>query len=184
MNLKQQLLDFQPLNEEEAANVDAFLQFIEGFHENIWTRDNCVGHVTVSAWVTNPARDKVLMAYHKIYNSYAWLGGHADGERDLLWTAIKEAREESGIDNFRVVQPDFIDVCPLIVKPHLKRGVPVVSHLHFNLTYWLEAEEEETPRVAPMENLSVQWLPVKWLSNYISEEHMKPIYQRLIEKTS
>lgn len=41
------------------------------------------------------------MAYHKIYDSWAWLGGHADGERDLLKVAVKEVKEESGVVHVR-----------------------------------------------------------------------------------
>lgn len=53
--------------------------------------------MTASAWVVNKDRSKVLMIYHNIYNSWSWLGGHADGETDLLAVAIREVREEAGI---------------------------------------------------------------------------------------
>ena len=56
--------------------------------EELYSRDNAAAHLTVSAWVVSPDRSQVLMAYHKLYDSWAWLGGHADGDRDLLvWFA-------------------------------------------------------------------------------------------------
>ena len=182
IKLKQQLLNFVPFDEEEAVNIRVFLQFIDGFQEHIWTRDNTVGHVTVSAWVTNPLKDKVLMAHHNIYNSFAWLGGHADGEYDLLKVAQKEVREETGVFQLRPIKTDFVDVCSMIVKPHIKNNHPVASHLHFNLTYWLEADEKAILQNAPAENSAVCWLPIDRLFDFISEEHMKPVYQRLIQK--
>ena len=35
------------------------------------------------------------MVYHNIYNSWSWLGGHADGETDLLAVALREVKEEA-----------------------------------------------------------------------------------------
>ena len=64
--------------------------------DKILTRDNKCYHFTSSAWVVSPDFKKVLMVYHNIYNSWSWMGGHADGESDLLKVAIKEVKEESG----------------------------------------------------------------------------------------
>ena len=42
----------------------------------------------------NKDKTKVLMIYHNIYNSWSWTGGHADGDEDLLYVAIKEAKKK------------------------------------------------------------------------------------------
>lgn len=183
MTLYEEVKNHIPLDEEEKVNQESFLQFLEAFKDNIWTRDNLIGHITSSAWVVNPAKDKVLMAYHKIYDSFAWLGGHADGDRDLLAVACKEVREESGVQNLKPLDTHFIDVCSMMVKPHIKRGKHVPSHIHFNVTYLLQADENETLQIAEAENSDVKWLPVSDLMNIVKEEHMKPVYRRLIEKT-
>ena len=75
-----------------------------------FVRSNETAHVTASAWITDPARAHVLMAYHNLYHSWAWLGGHADGETDLLAVALREAREEAGIQSVRPVSPDIFSV--------------------------------------------------------------------------
>ena len=64
---------------------------------DLFTRENELAHFTASAWVVTPDRKKALMAYHNLYNSWAWLGGHADGERNLLSVAVREVCEESGL---------------------------------------------------------------------------------------
>ena len=56
-----------------------------------------MAHMTASSWIVNEDYTKVLMIYHNIYNSWAWTGGHADGDEDLLHVAVKEAREETGL---------------------------------------------------------------------------------------
>lgn len=69
-------------------------------NENAFSRENTVAHMTASAWVVNRERTRVLMVYHNIYNSWSWLGGHADGETDLLSVAIREVKEEAGTPMF------------------------------------------------------------------------------------
>ena len=181
--LYEKLKKYQPMDEEEAQNVKSFLQFLDAFGDNVWTRDNMIGHITSSAWVVNPEKTKVLMAYHNIYGSFSWLGGHADGDKDLLYVALKETREESGIEDVKPVVNDFVDVDVMFVKPHIKRGVHIPSHIHCNVTYLLEAPENQDLHIAEAENSAVKWIAFDDVMNVVNEEHMKPIYRRLIEKT-
>ena len=69
-------------NEQEARDKEIILSMLteaERMGEDIFSRENRMAHMTASAWVVNRDRTKVLLAYHNIYNSWAWLGGHADG---------------------------------------------------------------------------------------------------------
>lgn len=79
-------------------------------------------HLTASSMIFNRERTKVLMAYHNIFQSWAWTGGHADGEPDGLVTALKEAREETGIQTIRPLQKELAAVDILEVRRHIKRG--------------------------------------------------------------
>ena len=80
------------------------------------------GTVTASAWVVSPDRTQVLMAYHNLYDSWSWLGGHADGDRDLLAVSMREVREESGLTAVRPVSPHIYSLEILTVDGHEKRG--------------------------------------------------------------
>ena len=91
--------------------------------------------MTASAWVVNKDRSKILLAYHNIYDSWAWLGGHADGEKDLLKVALKEVAEESGVKNIKPVSEDILSVEILTVDGHEKKGVYVPSHLHLTMSH-------------------------------------------------
>ena len=110
---------------------------------DIFERSNLIAHMTASAWVVNKDRSKILLAYHNIYDSWAWLGGHADGEKDLLKVALKEVAEESGVKNIKPVSEDILSVEILTVDGHEKKGVYVPSHLHLNVTYLIEADDTE-----------------------------------------
>lgn len=93
-----QIENYEPYNEQEQRDKELILQSL--YREpDIFTRENTLAHMTASAWVVNKQKDKVLMVYHNIYHSWSWLGGHADGETDLLKVAIREVQEESGVQN-------------------------------------------------------------------------------------
>ena len=156
MILLKQLTAFVPFNEQEARDRELLLGCLRREPE-VLTRKNPLAHFTASAWVVNPAHTRVLMAYHNIYRSWSWLGGHADGESDLLAVALREVREESGIRSARPVSRDIFSVEALTVDGHEKRGAYVSSHLHLNVTYLLEADEDEALTVRPDENSAVRW---------------------------
>ena len=95
MSLKEQIENYVPYNEQEEKDKQTILKFINTF-DDVLTRNNEFGHFTASSWCVNKEKTKVLMIYHNIYKSWAWTGGHADGEKDLLKVAIKELKEETG----------------------------------------------------------------------------------------
>ena len=87
-----QIKEYKPYNEQEERDKILILDWIRN-NENAFSRENTVAHMTASAWVVNRERTRVLMVYHNIYNSWSWLGGHADGETDLLSVAIRKKPE-------------------------------------------------------------------------------------------
>ena len=112
---------YRPFNEQEEKDKTQILNWIRN-NDNAFLRENTVAHVTASAWVVNKDRTKVLMVYHNIYNSWSWLGGHADGETDLLSVAIREVKEEAGISEVYPVSEEIFSMESLTVDGHVKRG--------------------------------------------------------------
>ena len=151
-----QLEGYAPWTEQEARDKAVLLTMLRSGRD-LWTRENETAHLTASAWVTDPTRTRVLMCYHNIYHSWSWLGGHADGDRDLLGVALREVGEESGLASVRPVSEDLFSLEILTVDGHEKRGRYVPSHLHLNVTYLLEADDTETLAVKPDENSAVGW---------------------------
>ena len=96
---------YTPQNEQEAADQRLILEYIRLFPDNILTRDNEIAHLSSSGFVVNADGTRVLMAHHNIYRVWAWTGGHADGEGDLLSVALREAREETGVEHIRPLSP-------------------------------------------------------------------------------
>lgn len=180
---KQQVAAYVPCNEQEAQDKAILLSWLES-GADILTRNNPVAHLTASAWVVSPDRSHVLMAYHNLYDSWAWLGGHADGERDLLAVAMREAQEESGISNVRPVSGEIISIETLCVEGHEKRGKYVPCHLHLNVTYLLEADPAEAISAKPDENSAVAWIAMEDIPHRSTEQwFVERIYPKLCKRT-
>ena len=182
MNLKQDLILYKPWNEQEARDRDVMRKLLEE-QPDIFRRENLTAHFTASSWLLNREHDKVLMIYHNLYHSWAWTGGHADGEEDLLSVAIREAQEETGVTGIVPVREDIYSLEILTVDGHEKRGVYVPSHLHLNVTYLLEADEAEVLRIKPDENSGVRWFFLEEALAACSEPWMiERVYKKLNAK--
>ena len=181
-NLKENIENFIPYNEQEEVERKIMLDYIRDFND-ILTRQNEYGHFTSSAFVLNKERTKMLMIYHKIYNSWAWVGGHSDGDSDLLYVAMKEAKEETGIKNVAPISNDIYSLEIINVNGHEKRGKYVGSHVHLNVTYLLEADENEEIHIKEDENSGVKWVPIDEVLNITSEIWVRDrVYTKIIEK--
>ena len=176
------LRSYRPWNEQEAADRDEILRQIE-HSPDIFTRDNRNAHMTASSWIVDPSRTKVLMVYHRIYDSWSWTGGHADGEENLLAVALREVTEETGVSSVTPVSDDIFSLEILTVDGHEKHDSYVPSHLHMNVTYLLEADEEEPLTVCEDENKGVAWFGLDEALSASSEPwFVQRIYRKLNEK--
>lgn len=182
MSLWDTIRNYKPVNPQEEHDRKQMLEFIE-HNGDYLERKNLTGHFTASMWTVNKARTKTLMVYHNIYDSWSWIGGHADGMEDLCAVAMKELQEETGVNHARLVSEEVFSLETLTVDGHVKRGVWVPSHLHFNLTYLAEAEEEEKLVVREDENSAVQWWTFEEALKVSTELWMvEHIYKKLIKK--
>lgn len=180
--LIQGIEEYVPFNEQEEKDQRLILEWIRS-NENAFSRENEIAHVTASAWVVNKDHSKLLMVYHIIYNSWSWLGGHADGETDLLKVAIREVQEETGVKSVRPLSRDIFSLEILTVDGHEKRGQYVPCHLHMNVTYLLEADEEEEIKIKEDENSGVGWFtPEEALKASTEPWFVERIYTKLIKK--
>ena len=181
MDLREVIEGYSPCCEQEENDRRMMLRYLDIFPDAL-LRTNETAHFSASAWVVNPAHDRVLMIWHNIYKSWSWPGGHADGESDLLSVALREIREETGVKNVRPASEDVFSLEILTVNAHFKRGKYVVPHLHLNLTYLLEADETDALKIKPDENSGVRWFGLDEAVDACCEPDMKIVYTKLNEK--
>lgn len=173
---------YTPADEAETADLESFLQFLKLWKDNdiIYTRDCLMGHLTGSAMVINKNRTKVLMAFHHQIGQWAWLGGHTDADKDILAVAQREVNEETGLEHFKTLNLFPVDLSVTAVKTHIKRGKVVSGHLHYDVCYAFEADENEAVRLKPDENSGVKWLNISDIEAECT--YNAPRYLRIIEK--
>ena len=173
---------YRPCNEQEQRDKETIISFLEQ-NKDAFLRSNRLAHMTASAWIVNKSRDKTLMVYHDLYDSWSWTGGHADGEEELLKVSMKEACEETGV-SVKPVSEDIYSLEILTVAGHEKRGEYVPSHLHLNVSYLLEADENSPLKACPGENSAVAWFSFdEALKKSTEPWFVERIYKKLIKKT-
>ena len=150
--------------------------------DDVLTRKNEIGHFTSSCWIVNKEKTKVLMVYHNIYDSWSWVGGHADGDDDLLYVSLKEASEETGLKNVIPLSKDIFSLEVLGVDGHMKKEGYISTHIHLNITYLLCANENDITHIKEDENSDVIWFELEEAIKASSEPHMKKIYNKLNNK--
>ena len=182
MRIRDDIEKYSPCCEQEERDKAIILKFLDE-SPDAFLRSNLLAHMTASAWVVNPKRDKVLMVYHKIYDSWSWTGGHADGEKDLAAVALREVQEETGVKSAKLLSDEIFSLEVLTVDGHEKRGEYVPSHLHMNVTYLIEADDRDTLTVCEDENSGVRWFsPEAALKASTEPWFVERIYKKLIEK--
>jgi len=140
-----------------------FLVFLES-GEILQGRTNLRRHITASTWIVNPARTAALLTHHAKLGIWVQLGGHTDEGEDWLTAAVREAREESGLEALTLVIPRLfdLDIHEIPARP----GVP--AHDHYDLRFLVEADDA-VPLVVSDESLDLAWVPLSDLDRYTTE---------------
>ena len=163
----------QPLDPHEAAMVADTIRFVEA-HADCLLRSCLAGHLTASAWIVSPARTRTLLTHHLKLDKWLQLGGHADGDADLLAVALREAREESGLARVRAITREIFDVDRHWIPP--RKSDP--GHYHYDLRFLIEADPNE-PLVVSSESKDLAWIELHRVTSLNAEESMT----RMVRKT-
>ncbi len=164
----------QPLEPHEAAMTVETMLFVEA-HADCLLRTCGPGHLTGSAWIVNRDRTRTLLTHHRKLDKWLQLGGHADGDGDLLAVALREAREESGLTRLRVDSAEIFDLDRHWIPP--RKTDP--GHYHYDLRFRIEADDTE-PLTISNESKDLAWVDVARVTALNPEESMA----RMVRKTA
>lgn len=173
--------EFKPTNEQERKDKELILNYIKN-NDDVLYRSNEYAHMTSSSLIFNKSLDKILMVHHNIYNTWSWTGGHSDGETDLLQTALREAKEETGVEDIYPISENLITLDILPVIPHIKKGKFVSAHLHFTASYAFIADENSRLTVKEDENSGIRWVKINELEKYSNELYLIGIYRKIHQR--
>ncbi|MBK7951328.1 MAG: NUDIX hydrolase [Deltaproteobacteria bacterium] len=130
------------------------------------------GHITASAWIVSRESRAVLLTHHRKLDRWLQLGGHTDGEVDVLASALREAREESGLGDFGVIPGEGGPVV-LDVDVH---AIPArgdePAHEHHDIRFLLETSEHAPLERQQAESKALRWFPAAGIEARFSEESL------------
>lgn len=180
-NLIDELERFTPLSEREKITKKMFLDYARNTPNSL-DRENLVGHFTVSAWVINKEKTHVLCEHHNQFDAWSWLGGHCDGDGNLVRVAKKEIEEESGISNVELYQDSIFTLESERVLEHIKKGNFIPTHLHLNIIYVFVADDKDEIRIQEDENSAVEWKTFEEFIRIAPTELYRNLYQRIADR--
>jgi 8-oxo-dGTP pyrophosphatase MutT (NUDIX family) len=169
------------------AAVDAYLAAVPGdpdaarlrallARDDAWARDTPL-HLTASALVVHPPSRRVLLRWHDRMQRWLQLGGHADpGETDPWAIALREAREESGLDDLRPLGPGAPRVVQVVIVAVPARG-DEPAHEHADLRYLMATDrpDDATPETP---SARLRWLPVDVAAHDVEENNLRILVER------
>ena len=134
------------------------------------------GHITGSAWLVDKNLGHVFFTHHKKLHRWFQPGGHSDGDPNTLAVSMREASEESGIEDVFIqpVHNSIFDIDVHTIPANKKEP----QHLHYDVRFLLETDMSHPLKISEESN-EIAWIPLKKIPLYTQEESIR----RMIEKT-
>lgn len=148
----QKLQEYTPSNEHEKQCKKHMLTFITE-HDNCFERSLQKGHITASVWLVNHDATRALLMHHTKLGRWLQLGGHCDGETDVMAVALKEAQQESGISSIAPVSNVIFDI-DIHRIPACKREP---EHYHYDIRF-LMCVTKDVSAVGNSESKELCWV--------------------------
>jgi 8-oxo-dGTP pyrophosphatase MutT (NUDIX family) len=141
---------------------------------NCFSRDLKAGHLTGSAWILDSTGTRALLTHHKKLNIWVQPGGHADGDSDISRVAYREALEESGLTDLRLLKDNLFDID--IHSIPARADEP--EHLHYDCRFLLQTDYDDY--VVSDESHDLSWVLLTEMENVTREDSVL----RMVRKTT
>lgn len=159
---------------EESVVVNQFLELLK--HPRAYHRDHLPGHITGSAWIVNENRTKTLLIQHAKLKRWLQPGGHADGERDVLNVARREAEEETGLKKITPLRETIFDLDIHLIPD--RKDFP--QHWHYDVRFLFEANEKDELVISD-ESTGLKWFEFHLLKDLTENNNS---IMRMVHKTN
>ncbi|HUR74131.1 MAG TPA: NUDIX domain-containing protein [Sporichthya sp.] len=141
------LTEYQPADEQQKVLREEFLTYLAE-HPDAMSRASRPSHLTGSAIIVDPTGTRVLLNLHAKAKKWLQFGGHAeDGDPSLADTALRETREESGLDELYLLPG------PVLLDRH---GAPCGAEHHLDVMYVAISTPDAHEQISD-ESISLGW---------------------------
>lgn len=178
MDSRRPLLDlleaFAPYDAQENASLAKVKDFVLN-HPDCFGHYTLPGHVTGSAFVMDRGHEYTLLTHHKKMNMWLQFGGHSDDHPVVAETALREAQEESGLDDIRlsILGNSIFDIDVHTIPAH--GDMP--EHIHYDVRFLFIANKDDRLTVSAESN-ELAWIRLEDVARYNAD----PELTRMVEK--
>lgn len=159
---------------EEIVHKNKIINFIKN-NTDCFERTLQEGHVTASAMLLNKNHTQALLMHHAKLDMWVQLGGHCDGESDVLQVAIKEAQEESGIMALEAVSSEIFDIDIHLIPANKKEA----AHYHYDVRFLLHVVSDEKV-IQNSESKALQWFDFNIPGLPTKERSVVRLFEKLV----
>jgi 8-oxo-dGTP pyrophosphatase MutT (NUDIX family) len=171
----QALENYFPSNAIEIKFKQEMLDFVQNNPNDFYKSSFQLGHLTGSAWIISPDYQQVLLTHHRKLNKWLQPGGHIEeGDEDMQFTALREAQEETGLQQLSLAILDIFDLDIHLIPA--KGDMP--AHPHLDFRYLILASPEE-PLNITIESNDLKWFRLAEVSQVSDNESI----MRMLKKT-
>lgn len=157
----------------EQSMTQQVIDFVNTY-PNCFNRELLIGHITGSAWILDNSEQYVLLIHHKKLDRWFQPGGHCDGDSDVLGVALKEALEETGVNDIQVAYERIFDI-DIHTIPE-RKDIP--EHLHYDIRFLFKTDKD-LPLLISEESNDLAWIELDRVEALNNEESM----MRMVRKT-
>lgn len=148
---------------EEMEFKDAFLKLLK--EDRCFHRDHLPGHITGSVFIIDETGSHALLTHHAKLNRWLQPGGHADGDENVLQVALREAEEETGLSEFKLLGDGLfdIDIHTIPARPDFP------EHQHYDIRFLLQANRHDQLLISE-ESHNLAWVPFDELATLTAND--------------
>jgi 8-oxo-dGTP pyrophosphatase MutT (NUDIX family) len=147
------LRNYSPVIPEEVEAKKTMIDFIQK-NPHCFERWLESGHITAGGLLLDKNGTHALLTHHAILDDWYQLGGHCDGDSNVLRSALREAQEESGIMEIEPVQEGIFDIDVHLIPAYKETK----EHYHYDVRFLFRVTSD-AQIIKSSESHDLRWIP-------------------------